>query len=122
MRLAAIVLLLLGALGLSAQVPDNKADISGTGSAVQLKPNAGKSNAFSWLLIYASPANATTTCGTGGMAGCPRVGGANVSTTEGTPLVPGAARYYPCTKPLCLLSDFYYLVQVGDVITVEYGQ
>jgi hypothetical protein len=119
------VLLVIGSL--LAETTRNVPDISGTGSVVQLKPNTGDSNAVQWVLFVAPASNSATTCGTSAISGCPRVGGSTVSTTDGVPLVPGSSRYYgpkECAAPACQLhlTDFYYLVQSGDELIVEYGQ
>ena len=98
--------------------PVTISDISGDGSVHAI----AASGTARTITFFALPGNSTTNCGSSAVTGCIRIGDANISTSRGTIMVPGAGAYLgesPGTQRYTL-SSWYYLVQSGDKITIAY--
>lgn len=117
-----LLTLLLACASLQGAVETCLADIAGDGAAHAI----ATSGSAIYVSVTASPANATTTCGTSSIAGCARVGDASTSTSRGQWLVPGAGKFYPMINPFNAspypLSTIFYLAQSGDKVTICYVQ
>ena len=123
-------LLCIGLLATAAQAiaPTTIADVSGNGtaSAVGTAPSGATPGQLAhWITIQAAPTNSVTACSTATYTGCPRVGDANISTTQGIYLLPSTTLTFPADDnviPQYQLWTIYYLVQSGDKITITYSK
>jgi hypothetical protein len=115
-------LVLFGGLGIS-RAPHTIADIAGDGAVHAIDPTGTLAQ---FLQIQAHPHNSTSTCGATAASGCPRIGDASISTTRGSFLLPGSGMFLPPTgvtssgqfRSAYDLSQIYYLVQIGDHISI----
>ena len=107
-RLFAGVMIAALAYGQVLLVPVTITDISGTGAAVVI----AASGTARTVTIMALSTNTSTV----------RVGDASISTTRGFPIAPGNGAYYPESPGTGRypLNSIYYLVQVGDKISIAY--
>lgn len=92
------------------------ADISGTGTAVQVSSTQGA--VALWVQFVAPSTNSSVV----------RVGDVTVSGTTGVPVAPGGGYFLPAINytsgpPTKYdLSTLYVIVQSGDKLSVEYGK
>jgi hypothetical protein len=118
MRLIIPLIVVASALLLLAQSPVTIADISGDGAVHQI---ASSGTAIS--ITFEAPAgNSTTSCTGNTLTGCVRIGDASISTSRGTYLTPGSTATLPEPGGTTRykLSEWYYLVQTGDKLVINY--
>lgn len=116
-----IAILFLAGLALAQQSgPASLPVISGNGTVTRL----AQTGTVRWITFISPPTNSSTTCGTSSIAGCPRIGDSSISTSRGYFLTPGTSAYVPESPGASriALSTWYYLVQSGDTLVIQYGQ
>lgn len=105
-------------------VPVTMTPFGSTGAAQQVGTNTSTISAMQ-ITFQAALTNSTTACSTATYTGCPRIGDANISGTQGIFLVPGATYTIapPTTTDVIPLSAWWVLVpQSGDKVVVTYVQ
>ena len=118
-RTLSAVLLTLAAWLLSAQTttiaPQTLPDITGDGAAHAISATAQQAR---WVSIYFWSTNS----GTG------RVGGASISSSQGTPVAAGWSFFWPSVSSggggttTYNLQNLYYIVQSGDKASIQYAR
>ncbi len=116
LRISRMFMLFSLALILSGQrqAPVTVADITGDGVVHQI----AAAGSATWLQFQAPPGNSSASCGSSSLAGCVRIGDANISTSRGIFLLPGAY----ASEAAANLNEWYYLVQTGDKLVITYGK
>lgn len=95
-------------------------DISGDGS-VHAIATAGTAR---WITFVSLPTNSTANCSASVVTGCIRVGDSNISNSRGIPIQVGSSfsKLESTSAAREDLTNWYYLVQSGDKLSITYGK